>query len=242
MTQAVVIIPGLDGAGRHFAPLVAQLESRGWRVLVVEHCREEPWLGKQPLVEDLVDQVLWEMNTAGMGRAVVAGESFGSTAALLLARRHPERVSRLVILGGFAHLPFAKRRALLIALYPLLAVVARFLPHTLLQWGMQRWNPFVRRSDPEVLQQAGRQMHVPTARCMLAKIRLCLTFDARPWLHEILVPTVAITGTRDETVPPSCAREVARGVGSGKLVVVPYKGHLAAHVDPGPVIAAVEGR
>ncbi len=45
------------------------------------------------------------LDAAGVGQAVVVGHSMGAFVALVMARRHPERVSRLVLIDGGFPLP-----------------------------------------------------------------------------------------------------------------------------------------
>ncbi len=242
MTQsrALLIVPGMDGSGRLFDPLIERLRETGWRVLLIDHCDEAPWLSPSASVEQLAERIATEMDAADIERAVICGESFGSTAALTFARRWPERVTALVILSGFAWLPFPRRRTAFPVLYPLLALLGRLVPVALLRTARRLWNPLLGKAERTVLRTAVRRMHVPSTPCMLAKMRLAVGFDARPWLPGLAIPALIVTGAQDRVIPTDCSRELATGIPSATLIMIPEGGHLAHHAQADLLIEQLE--
>jgi len=63
--------------------------------------------------------------------------------------------------------------------------------------------------------------------------------DSRPLLSEIGCPTLVLVGDGDELTTPELAREIAGGITSSRLVVVPNCGHLSTIERPEPVNAAL---
>lgn len=226
----MLIVPGLDGEGHLFHPFVKRLADAGIEAVLIGHCDDDEW--KVP--QQAAGALLRRLEDAAAARAgaeiIVIGESFGSNTALQFARGN-ERIAGLIVCGGFAFLPFAWRRKLLL-LYPLFTVGARLLPAITLSTLTRLIRPLTRRKDPDWIKAAALEMRVPSASCLLGKIKLAMDFDARPWLHEIRVPTHVIAGTGDLTVPPACANALAERIPGAQLHLLPQLGHLAHHADP----------
>lgn len=89
------IARGLSGAGH--AVLVPDLPGHGLS-------RGEPLRS----IEALADWIIALLDAAGVDNAVLAGHSMGSLIALEAAARHPQRVSRLVLLGSSTPMPVSE--------------------------------------------------------------------------------------------------------------------------------------
>jgi len=102
----VVLIPGLASSGAVWDATVKQL-SAAHRVHVVQVAgfAGAPVAGNAegPVVEPLVEAVDGYIKSAHLKSPAVIGHSMGGFTGLLLARRHPEDVSRLMIVDS---LPF----------------------------------------------------------------------------------------------------------------------------------------
>ena len=57
-----------------------------------------------PTMDEQVDDIRAVMDTVGVDRAVISGHVAGSAPAMVFAASHPERVEKLVLLGGYARL------------------------------------------------------------------------------------------------------------------------------------------
>lgn len=102
----VVLIPGLASAGAVWDDTVKQLSGR-YRVHVVQVAgfAGAPVGGNAegPVLEPLVEAVDAYIKTAGLKSPAVIGHSMGGLTGLMLARRHPADLSRLMIVDS---LPF----------------------------------------------------------------------------------------------------------------------------------------
>jgi 3-oxoadipate enol-lactonase len=237
--RSVVIVPGIDGAGYLFGPVIERLKAGGWGVSLVEHCDEAEWLGGDPSIGPVAARIGNAMDEAGFARAIVCAESFGGMPALEFARRMPERVAGMVLCGAFAWLPFRARRSLLRVVSPAIGRAASLIPTPAMRLAARVWHPLVRRRDPAELRDRARHSHVSSAACAWAKIRVSMDFDARGWLKEIRTRTIVITGDRDPVVPVTCARQLAANIPCAELVVVPDAGHLAHHAHPEVLLDAI---
>jgi pimeloyl-ACP methyl ester carboxylesterase len=63
--------------------------------------------------------------------------------------------------------------------------------------------------------------------------------DARTWLPEIAIPTLALVGEQDALTPPADAAAMAAAIPGARLVTVPGAGHLAPMERPGAVAGAL---
>src|SRR5262249_23172359 len=147
---------------------------------------------------DAIDDPVW-----------VCGESFGGTVALTVAHLEPQRVRGLVLLSAFGWHP---------------SMLARRGVRALAVWS------FLGHRVGDTMYRAGRMASLPTqlglrfpldlllsylvrprphVQAYRVKAELSLTFDARPWLSTLDVPTFVLVGTWDPVVPPSAGRELA---------------------------------
>ena len=162
-------------------------------------------------LEDCADDVVRLADVLGIERVVTVGYSMGGPVALFARRRHPDRVSGLVLCATAAR--FADSDARPSALEGALAASLRLTP------------PAVRRGVSQtMLRHATRDSAVPPAlleeirghdpAALVEAMRALGRFDARPWLSELRCPTVSVITARDRLVPPSRQRELAAATGA----------------------------
>lgn len=203
----LVYFPGLDGTGRllHRQPglhSAYQTESIAY-----------------PQTEPVDYNHLAELGTerirARGAPAIVLAESFGGAVALTLALKHPEMVSRLVLVNTFAYYP----KRLLITLG---AVLGRFLPA---RPSPPRTRAFRARFffAPEIPQPERDAWWERTGDVPMCgfgyRMRLIHGLDLRPRLREINIPSLVIASPNDKVVPCVAGRDLARMLPSAKLIL-----------------------
>jgi pimeloyl-ACP methyl ester carboxylesterase len=172
--------------------------------------------------------------------AFVCGESFGGTAALTLARRHPDRVRGLILLSAFGWYPAVSTRVPQLGLE-----LWRKLGDQRAQYIFRIWRllslPIVLgvHSSRDVARAYRRRPppHLPGYR---AKCEVSLQFDARPWLDSISCPTFILTGTWDPVVPTRAGQELAERLPNARLHRLPG-GHFAHVVRPAEAGKLISG-
>jgi pimeloyl-ACP methyl ester carboxylesterase len=179
------------------------------------------------------DRLAAALAALGGSPAVVCGHSMGGPLALRLAVRHPDAVTRLVLVGpsGFAPSPAWQRR------------LFRALPlYGLLQRAPFAWErrlvglaPLRRvvltalvdspaNLDPHVV--ARLLEGVRSARELSAGATASLATGFEQEARLVQVPIAAIWGDRDRIVPPSDAAELRRTVPSAAIHILPACGHM----------------
>ncbi|MBY8875147.1 alpha/beta hydrolase [Micromonospora sp. PLK6-60] len=184
----------------------------------------EPWS-----LDRAADVVAEAARDLGAGPAVVVGHSLGGYVSLHLARRHPELLAGLVLMGASA----ATTGPLTVP-YRLIAALVGRLPADRLT----RWNDRLLRRlyPPEVVAATiadGYAFHtLPIAwRDVLGR------FDAAS-LAAVTAPVLILNGARDR-VFRSGERSFARACPTARVELVPGAGHLANFDAPAAVTEAV---
>lgn len=170
-----------------------------------------------------------------LGRACVVGHGLGGSIALTLAARHPELVSKLVVIdalsesaepwlyGRLAHLPLAGS-----------LVFKQLLGRSL--FGAYFRELFL--ADPssvssERLDNYYQSFNAPAARgSVLATLRA--TVDARPVAAQtsrIQKPTLVLWGRRDRLLPPSVGQRLAREIRGARFELLDA-GHAPQEEKP----------
>jgi pimeloyl-ACP methyl ester carboxylesterase len=211
----LVYLPGLDGTAEMLFAHEQSL-AQSYRLLRVPSRESRPFD-----YGDLVDDVLDALDSANVDRATIVGESFGSTVALQLALRAPERIERLVLVSGFARFP---DRALL----RLGHVLSSYVPQTLMI-GVRRTLVVPLLAVDGVAPEFRRRfVEIALARPFdgyLGRVALISQFDVRDRLAEIDVPTLVLAGDGDKLVPNGCSIELASRLPHATLRVLTGAGH-----------------
>lgn len=140
----------------------------------------------------------------------VLGESFGGPVALTIARRHPNRVRGLVLCATFARYPRGSRAAASLGLSAFERLDERLAGGLIRGTRAIRAMMFVGLRASSQIRHAYHAMPVTAPRVYASKARVCLKFDARPWLGEVRCPSLVISGSLDPVVPARAGRELAQ--------------------------------
>lgn len=178
-------------------------------------------------LERLVDEVAGD-------RFVLFSSSMGGPLAVAYAARHPDRVSHLVVHGGFARgesvSPENVRGSMLSLVRAnwglgsrLLAVV--FIPDDR-GGGIDRWCRFQRESASPGM-----------AADLLESF---FEIDVSALLPRVRVPTLIIHRRRDRAIPLRAGRELAAGIPDARLVTLDGDIHMPWLGDGGPILRAIE--
>ncbi len=188
--------------------------------------------GDGPLsMERIADDGALLLDHLGLGQAVVAGCSMGGYAAFAMVRRHPDRVSGLVLMNTRAtpDTPEGRANRALLAEKVLKegpgAAADSFLPRLL--------GDSTRRERPELVAAIrGRILGNPARGIANALLGLGGRADSAPTLREIRVPTLVLGGAEDAFTPPADIEALARGIAGSRHAILPKCGHLPSLEAP----------
>jgi pimeloyl-ACP methyl ester carboxylesterase len=173
-----------------------------------------------PSLEQRMDDVRAVMDAVGSRRAVLLGFSEGSPMSVLFAATYPERVSRLILFGGFARA--ADRMAEEAWRARCDQIIAR--------WGagesLKRIAPSL-LDRPEAIAQAAKferlTMSPGALRTLLTLNRM---IDVTAVLPALQVPTLVLHCRTDIQVDVSLGRKLAEGIPGAKFIEYPAGDHL----------------
>ena len=204
------------------------------------------WEGPSPYSpEAQVDLTLALMDTLGIDRAVLIGNSAGGAVAMLTALTHPERVQALILVDpaiyrGGMQLPGVVRWLLgspqARRLGPLFV---RSIRNWGLEFGRSAWHDPSKITD-EIWAGYTRPLQAENWDKGLYEVTLAsrsLGLDKR--LGELQMPVLVITGDDDQIVPTEQSIRLAGELPNAELVVIPNCGHVPHEECPEPFLAAV---
>jgi 3-oxoadipate enol-lactonase len=156
----------------------------------------------------------------GIERFIAVGYSMGGLVAQLLWRRHPERISRLVLCASsrnFLGTP-AERMASLFA--PAVTAAARMNP-LLFSLGAGMMGPsLVKGLDGGQRQLALTEMNRTSVTTVTAALVAVSKFTSHDWIGQIDVPVSVLVTTLDTVVPPARQRRLAEAIPHAKVLTV----------------------
>jgi pimeloyl-ACP methyl ester carboxylesterase len=171
-----------------------------------------------PSLEERMDDVRAVMDAVGSERAAVWGFSEGCTMSALFAATYPERVSKLILFGGFAEAAtlssdWEERIARRVKVWGTGDIIKAVWPsHAMNQDAINLIAKFERLSAS------------PGA--VKAIMLLNAQIDVRPILPTVQVPTLVLHRRGDAMVPVELGRSLATQIPNAKFIEYPGEDHL----------------
>ena len=184
----------------------------------------------------LVDDVLIERGEPG-GSFVYAGNSVGGVVGLQLLLEYPGRITAATLLCTGAKIATAEDwadRAELIRSSGT-AVLVDDTPGRWFAPGFTDREPMIASGLLLALRDTDRFSYAWTCDALA-------DFDVRDRLSEINTPVLAVAGAYDRATPEQSLREIAEGVGDGRLVVLDDAAHLVPAEAPDEVARMIANR
>ena len=198
-------------------------------------------LSTDEIVEAYASALRRDFDTGKGGRKItLVGHSTGGFIALLLARRHPELVEKMILLGAFGCGRFegAGRFAMRLVSWPLMGemifttLLSRWIstPERFRQGSLacvhrdrEDWY-----TEPATLAQEEVRLSIGKSNPneIAALVRWLFGQSIMADLPLIDVPTLFIIGSKDAVVPPAHQLSTARRMPNAAAVIIPEVGHL----------------
>jgi len=233
MTQ-LVFLHGVGGGHHAWDAQLPWFAERGYP----SHAWDQPGYGHTPIVEPYdLEQVSASLarlirSLGGAEPIVLVGHSMGGFVAQETYARHPAGIAGLALCftspafggrdSGFAQQFVAQRIAPLDAGKTMADIAAQLIP------------TMGSNSKHAERIMAG----VPPATYRKA-VALLTTFDRRKELAAIAVPTLVISGEKDQVAPPATMEKMAQKIPGAEYVMIPGCGHLGPMDRPGEFNAAL---
>ncbi len=192
---SIVLLPGLDGTGVLFSPLLPHLPPSLWPIVVRYPGNEQ--LGYEALLERVMDAL------PAVERFIILGESFSGPLAVMASARHPPGLEAIILCSTFVRNPLWIRP-------PLLRHLARPF--------LFRWYPLFSMAkallggyaSSELRASFSEAMATVTPEVLAYRVREVLQVDVSAQLTRCPVPVLCLRGSRDLVVPGHNAAEIAR--------------------------------
>jgi 3-oxoadipate enol-lactonase / 4-carboxymuconolactone decarboxylase len=181
-------------------------------------------------VSDLTERLLATLDALGVQRFGYAGCALGGAIGIELALRHPERVASLALIAASPRFGTAdefRQRGVIVRTNGL-DPIARTSP--------DRWftNGFA-ATQPAITEWAVQMVRTTDPGCYIAACEALASFDVRPQLARVGVPTLVLVGSDDQVTGPAEARTLVAGIPDARLAVVPGASHLVPVEQPAAV-------
>jgi pimeloyl-ACP methyl ester carboxylesterase len=225
--DVVILLHGLGDSGETWAGVLPAL-ARDYRVIAPDLAG----FGRAPIPPEgmhfsvLTDYFAGFLDTIGVGRAALVGNSLGGAIAMRYAARHPERVARLFLLNA-AGLPLDR--------------VEVFSPRTRAEAGaLVAASIGARRRLPAfILDDLIRRVADPARRAYLESPERT---DVEADLPRLTMPITIVWGERDGLIPLSVAEQIRAAQPSAEIVTLPHAGHIPQGDAPREVVAILRER
>lgn len=192
----LVLVPGLDGTGNLFAPLIPELP-RTLKVIIAAYPPDR-FLPYTEHISWLCDQAPKD------GPFAILGESYGSTLAVKFAATHPPNLTGVILSAGFIFNPVRKWG-------PLPRLLARpfFIRFRLPEFLREYF--VIGYGAPEKLKLLFRRtVRSVNPEVFAKRARAAIECDASEEIRHIDVPLLYLQGSNDKLVGPECLDEIKR--------------------------------
>lgn len=169
-----------------------------------------------------------------IGRFVLFGATIGATTALAYAARHPERVSHLVIVGGFAVGRMARN--------PPELVEETALELKAIEHGWRHDNPAFRQFSTSLLipdstadqaRSLNELMRIASSpQTAIRRLRPYHHVDLRDMATKIRCPTLVFHSRRDARIPFEQGRDLAALIPEARFVPLESRNHWVVNTEP----------
>ncbi len=216
--------PLLDELGRSFA--VTRYDQRGNGL--------SDWHAEISSLDVFVDDLAAVVDAAGLDRFAIYGTSQGAPIAIAYAARHPERVSHLVLHGGYVRGRMLRAAA---AEREQAQALLTLMRHG---WGKEG-SPFIKAftamyipdGTTEQAQSLAELQRLTTSPENAVKLRTAVdNFDATDYLAKVSCPTLVLHARNDAIHPLDQGRKLAAGISNAEFVMLESANHVILPQEP----------
>jgi DNA-binding SARP family transcriptional activator/pimeloyl-ACP methyl ester carboxylesterase len=184
--------------------------------------------------ESMVEDLAAVVEASGLERFPLLGMSQGVAIAVAYAARHPERVERLILYGGYVRGWKQRADAADVAMRKALGTLIR------LGWGKAFTSLFMPGAGSEQMQWFNDlQRHASSPKNAVRLFEAIGDVDVTAQLSRIRAPTLVIHCRDDANAPFAQGRELATGIPGARFLSLDSTNHFMLEQEPAwPVMAA----
>lgn len=194
-----------------------------------------------PVYADFVRAV---MDQLCVQRAVIAGNSLGGEIAWMVAVRHPDRISRLVLVdaGGYPFkaesMPIGFRLARIEALRPF---IGQLLPRSMIESSVRNVYGDVSKVTPELVDRYHElTLREGNRQALFDRFSQSPIGAYAAQIRQVRQPTLILWGGQDRLIPPDNGQRFLADIPGSRLQVFDDLGHVPQEEDPARTVAAVQ--
>jgi pimeloyl-ACP methyl ester carboxylesterase len=205
-------------------------------------------------VETFADDLLDFLSFADAKDAIVLGHSMGVSVALEAAHKDPYRMKALVLANGTPRPPLETMLGgnYLEPAFSLYSKLESLRPDLGLKlWRMQKASKLVplalsvlgfnrMAGNISDIEQYARNMADADPHVFRQLMEAYQTYDATAWIHEVVLPTLVISGAQDLITPPKLQKLIAQLMPNADLVSIPGGSHCVPLDMPEVTIQEIE--
>lgn len=221
----LLLINGIGATGDLFEPLRKHLGDRETIAFDAPGVGGSPSAIYPPTMRSIARLIAGLIHELGHDQVDVLGLSWGGALAQELARRHPDRVRRLILtatMSGWTSMP-GRPAAVSILMSP-----ARYYSTDYLRRVAPTLYGGIIAEHPTLLAEHARlrEARPPTTVGYMWQLSALRRWTSLPWLHQLRQRTLVLAGNDDPIIPLVNARVIANRLRDGRLHVVDGGGHL----------------
>lgn len=227
--RPLVLIAGYTGSHTFWRFMQNQLAST-FQVLVFDNraIGQTKDGGGSFTLEMMADDTMALVDALGLVQPHILGQSMGGCIAQILAKKHPQKLDKLIILNSFSQLNVRTQKTLE-ALLNLRKANTEF--NLFIDAAMPWFFSKDYLLEPENIRAFKEDLiNDPFPQSVADQERQCyalLPFDSREWIPQISSPTLVISAEEDIIVLPQESMALAKGIPQAQFLMVP-----GAHSSP----------
>lgn len=167
-------------------------------------------------MQTLSDDLYFFAQSLNIERFTLVGHSMGGMTAMVFTLDHPEKVSKLVLIGTDAKSAFSLRI--------MLWVMMHVLPYNTFAEGSDI--KYYRPTEQMKREAAERALRTPRHAAYECFKEFCTKYDIRDRVSNIKIPTLIIAGNKDNLTPVKLNRYLNKQIEGSKMVIIPDSKHM----------------
>jgi 3-oxoadipate enol-lactonase len=158
-----------------------------------------------------------------LGKVALVGHSMGGMTALIFALDHPDKVSKLVLVGTAAKVPFSMRISW--------TVTRHFLPYkTFMRRSVE--SGYFKPSEQLIENNMATALNTSKYAAYQCFAEFTAKYDIRDRIAKIKSPTLIVVGEKDKDLPVKLSQYLNREIEGSKLQIIPDSGHMVIVEKP----------